>query len=183
VSSWDIIAGTVKPEGPLYDDNGAYSGMMAAELIARGGGELEIVSPERMFAPEVGGMNHVPHATAFAEHNVRVTIKTRLKSVRRECNGLVATLGSDFSEKATIKGRVAPLLVEHGTVPMDLYRELKPLSRKLGGVDYKALLRGETPTPQKNLDARFDMFRIGDAVASRNIHGGIYDALRDGVLV
>ncbi|KSV67876.1 hypothetical protein N182_06515 [Sinorhizobium sp. GL2] len=40
---------------PLYDDNGAYSGMMAAELIARGGGELEIVSPERMFAPEVGG--------------------------------------------------------------------------------------------------------------------------------
>ncbi|RAS18049.1 hypothetical protein DEU52_101288 [Ensifer adhaerens] len=184
MSSWDIIAGTVKPEGPLYDDNGAYSGMMAAELIARGGGALEIVSPERMFAPEVAGMNHVPYATAFAEHNVRVTINTRVKSVRRECNGLVATLGSDFSDKATIKGRVAPLVVEHGTVPMDdLYRELKPLSRKLGGVDYKALLRGENPTPQKNLDARFDMFRIGDAVASRNIHAGIYDAQRDGVLV
>jgi len=182
VSSWDIIAGTVKPEGPvpLYDDNGAYSGMMAAELIARGGGE-QIVSPERMFAPEVGGMNHVPYATAFAEHNVRVTINTGLKSVRRECNGLVATLGSDFSDKATIKGRVAPLVVE---VPMDdLCRELELLSRKLGGVDYKALLRGENPTPQKNLDARFDMFRIGDAVASRNIHGGIYDAQRDGVLV
>ncbi len=48
MSSWDIIAGTVKPEGPvpLYYDNGAYSGMMAAELIARGGGE-QIVSPER----------------------------------------------------------------------------------------------------------------------------------------
>ena len=66
-------------------------------------------------------MNHVPYATAFAEHNVRVTINTRVKSVRRECNGLVATLGSDFSDKATIKGRV----------------------------DYKALLRGENTTPQK----------------------------------
>ncbi|KRD68349.1 hypothetical protein BTE77_03490 [Ensifer adhaerens] len=95
-------------------------------------------------------MNHVPYATAFAEHNVRVTINTRLKSVRRECNGLVATLGSDFLDKATIKGRVAQVVVEHGTVPMDdLYRELKPLSRKLGGVDYKALLRGENTTPQK----------------------------------
>jgi len=27
------------------------------------------------------------------------------------------------------------------------------------------------------------MFRIGDAVSSRNIHAGIYDALRYGVLV
>ncbi|QRY70093.1 NADH:flavin oxidoreductase [Ensifer sp. PDNC004] len=186
VSSWDIIAGTVKPEGPvlLYDDNGAHSGMTAAELIARAGVELEIVSPERMFAPEVGGMNHVPYAAAFAEHNVRVTINTRLKTVRREGNGLVATLGSDFSDKATVERRVAQVVVEHGTMPMDdLYRELKPLSRNLGAVDYKALLRGENPIPQKNPDAGFDMFRIGDAVSSRNIHAGIYDALRYGVLV
>ena len=69
VSSWDIIAGAVKPEGPvlLYDDNGAHSGMTAAEMIAASGAELEIVSPERMFAPEIGGMNHVPYAKAFAE--------------------------------------------------------------------------------------------------------------------
>ncbi|WP_457586554.1 oxidoreductase [Ensifer canadensis] len=186
VSSWDIIAGAVKPEGPvlLYDDNGAHSGMTAAELIARAGVELEIVSPERMFAPEVGGMNHVPYAKTFADHNVRVTINTRLKSVRRDGNGLVATLGSDFSDSASSERRVAQVVVEHGTVPMDdLYRELKPLSRNLGAVDYKALLRGENPISVRNADGSFDMFRIGDAVASRNIHAGIYDALRYGVLV
>jgi hypothetical protein len=186
VSSWDIIAGAVKPEGPvlLYDDNGAHSGMTAAELIARAGVELEIVSPERMFAPEIGGMNHVPYAAAFAEKNVRVTINTRLRSVRRDGNGLIATLGSDFSEKAVVERRVAQVVVEHGTLPMDeLYRELKPLSRNLGAVDYKALLRGEDPIPQRNPAAGFDMFRIGDAVSSRNIHAGIYDALRYGVLV
>lgn len=44
-------------------------------------------------------MNHVPYARIFAEKNVRVTINTRLKSVRREGNGLVAVLGSDYSEK------------------------------------------------------------------------------------
>ncbi|MDW5314173.1 NADH:flavin oxidoreductase [Rhizobium sp. PL01] len=185
VSSWDIIAGAIKPEGPvlLYDDNGAHTGMTAAEIIAATGTELEIVSPERMFAPEIGGMNHVPYAKAFAEKNVRVTINTRLKSVRREGNQLVAVLGSDYSEKASVERRVAQVVVEHGTLPMaDLYLELKPLSRNLGAVDYKALIRQENPIRMRNPQGEFDLFRIGDAVASRNIHAGIYDALRYGVL-
>ncbi|WP_426125325.1 FAD-dependent oxidoreductase [Pararhizobium sp. PWRC1-1] len=185
VSSWDIIAGAIKPEGPvlLYDDNGAHTGMTAAEMIAATGAELEIVSPERMFAPEIGGMNHVPYAKAFAEKNVRVTINTRLKSVRREGNQLVAVLGSDYSEHASVERRVAQVVVEHGTLPMaDLYLELKPLSRNLGAVDYKALIRQENPIKIRNPDGEFDLFRIGDAVASRNIHAGIYDALRYGVL-
>ncbi|CAN7511430.1 NADH:flavin oxidoreductase [Pararhizobium sp. LjRoot235] len=185
VSSWDIIAGAIKPEGPvlLYDDNGAHTGMTAAEMIAATGAELEIVSPERMFAPEIGGMNHVPYAKAFAEKNVRVTINTRLKSVRREGNQLVAVLGSDFSETASVERRVSQVVVEHGTLPMaDLYLELKPLSRNLGAVDYKALIRQENPIRMRNPEGRFDLFRIGDAVASRNIHAGIYDALRYGVL-
>ncbi len=185
VSSWDIIAGAIKPEGPvlLYDDNGAHTGMTAAELIAASGAELEIVSPERMFAPEIGGMNHVPYAKAFAEKNVRVTINTRLKSVRREGNQLVAVLGSDYTERAAVERRVAQVVVEHGTLPMaDLYLALKPLSRNLGAVDYKALIRQENPIKTRNSDGEFDLFRIGDAVASRNIHAGIYDALRYGVL-
>ncbi len=185
ISSWDIIAGAIKPEGPvlLYDDNGAHTGMTAAEMIARSGVELEIVSPERMFAPEVGGMNHVPYARTFAEKNVRVTINTRLKSVRREGNGLVAVLGSDFSETASVERRVAQVVVEHGTLPMaDLYLELKPISRNLGAVDYKKLIRQENPIETRNPQGTFDLFRIGDAVASRNIHAGIYDALRYGVL-
>ncbi|NUS69787.1 MAG: hypothetical protein HOQ41_15655 [Ensifer adhaerens] len=60
---------------------------------------------------------------------------------------------------------------------------MTPLSRILGAVDYKALLCGEKSVLQKKLDARFDMFRTGDAVASRNIHAGIYDALRYRMLV
>lgn len=152
-------------------------------MIAATGAELEIVSPERMFAPEIGGMNHVPYARAFAEKNVRVTIDTRLKSVRREGNHLVAVLGSDFSEIVSFERRVAQVVVEHGTLPMaDLYLELKPLSRNLGAVDYKALIRQENPILTRNPEGQFDLFRIGDAVASRNIHAGIYDALRYGVL-
>ena len=179
-SSWDILAGTVKPEGPvlLFDDNGGHQGMSAAEVIANAGVELELVSPERFFAPEMGGMNHVPYAKTFAEKNVKVTINTRLASVRREGNGLVATLGSDFSD-ARVERRVAQVVVEHGTMAnADLYFELKPLSRNRGAVDYSALIARRDPLPVTDEGAQFDLLRIGDAIESRNIHAAIYDALR-----
>jgi len=180
-SSWDILAGAVKPAGPvlLFDDNGGHPGMSAAEMIAEAGVELEIVSPERFFAPEMGGMNHVPYARAFAGKGVRVTINTRLKSVRRDGNALVAVLGSDYSAEAVEERRVAQVVVEHGTAAnADLYLALKPLSRNLGAVEYKALIARKPPLPVKELQAGFDLIRIGDAVASRNIHAAIYDALR-----
>lgn len=180
-SSWDIIAGTVKPEGPvlLFDDNGAHAGMTAAEMIAKQGVELELVSPERFFAPEVGGMNLAPYGKAFARPNVRVTINTRLLSVRRDGNGLIAVLGSDYDRDARQERRVAQVVVEHATAANDeLYRALKPLSKNLGAIDYTALIDRRCPIENRNPDGRFDLVRIGDAVASRNIHAGIYDALR-----
>ncbi len=181
ISSWDILAGAVKPEGPvlLFDDNGGHPGMSAAELIANAGVELEVVSPERFFAPEMGGMNHVPYAKIFAERNVRVTINSRLKSVRREGNGLVAVLGSDYAADVLVERRVAQVVVEHGTLAnADLYLELKEQSRNMGAVDYQALIARRPPLPQTQPMAAFDLIRIGDAVESRNVHAGIYDALR-----
>lgn len=179
-SSWDILAGSVKPEGPvlLYDDNGGHPGMSAAEVIANAGVELEVVSPERFFAPEMGGMNHVPYAKTFAEWNVRVTINTKLVGVRRDGNALLATLGSDFSD-VRVERRVAQVVVEHGTMAnADLYLELKPLSRNRGAVDYAALIARRGPLLLKDEAASFDLVRIGDAVESRNIHAAVYDALR-----
>jgi NADPH-dependent 2,4-dienoyl-CoA reductase/sulfur reductase-like enzyme len=180
-SSWDILAGSTKPGDTvlLFDDNGGHPGMSAAEVIANSGSELELVSPERFFAPEIGGMNHVPYAKVFAETNARVTINTRLKSVRRDGNQLVAVLGSDYAGEAHWERRVAQVVVEHGTMAnADLYFELKPLSRNLGAVDYAALIARRQPLRQRNPDGRFDLVRIGDAVASRNIHAAIYEAYR-----
>ena len=185
-SSWDIIAGAVRPEGPvlLYDDNGGHPGMTAAELIANSGAALEVVSPERFFAPEMGGMNHVPYARTFFEKGVAVTINTKLVSVRRDGNALVATLGSDYGTQVRHERRVAQVVVEHGTLPIeDIYFDLKPRSTNLGAVDYAALIDRRPPFAVKNQEGEFVLFRIGDAVASRNIHAGIYDALRYCVLL
>lgn len=185
-SSWDIMAGSVKSAENvlLYDDNGGHQGMGAAELIANSGSKLELVSPERFFAPEMGGMNHVPYVRAFQEKGVTVTINTRLRSVRREGNQLIAELASDFADGWRGERRVDQVVVEHGTAPLDdLYLSLKPLSKNGGAVDYERLVNGGDIFPKRNVDGGFVLLRIGDAVASRNIHAAIYDGIRFGIRI
>ncbi len=185
VSSWDIISGAVKPAARVlvYDDGGAHAGMTAAEILARSGAEVEVISPERMFAPDMGGMNHVPYMKSFHETGTKITINTRVTAVRRDGNMLVATLGSDYASDMKDERRVDQVVVEHGTTPMEeLYFALKPQSRNLGAVDYTALRDGKGDLfPVKNEAGSFTLYRIGDAVHARNIHAGIYDALRYGI--
>lgn len=180
VSSWDILSGDAKPaeEVLLYDDNGAHPGMSAAEVLAEAGARLEIVSPERFFAPEIGGLNHVQYARAFQDRGVAVTINTRLRKIARAGNKLAATLGSDYSD-ATSERLVDQVVIEHGSLPLDdVYFALKEGSRNRGEVDYRALIAGRPQEIATNPEGAYQLFRIGDAVSSRNIHAAIYDALR-----
>ena len=71
------------------------------------------------------------------------------------------------------------MVVNHGTLPLDdLYHALRPVSRNGGAVGHDALISGQPQTRAPNPDGAFQLFRIGDAVNSRNIHAAIHDALR-----
>lgn len=180
VSTWDVLSGAVQPAQRvlIYDDNGAHPALQAAELLAEAGSAVEIVTPERYFAPEIGGLNHAAYAEVFHRHGVRITINARLRSVRREGNAMVANIGSDHGPER-FERVVDQVVVEHGTLPVtDLYDALRPLSLNLGEVDYDALIAARPQTVVRNPNGTFRLFRIGDAVASRNIHAAVYDALR-----
>jgi 2,4-dienoyl-CoA reductase-like NADH-dependent reductase (Old Yellow Enzyme family) len=180
VSTWDVLSGAAAPAARVlvFDDNGGHPAMQTAELMAEAGSTVEIVSPERYFAPEMGGMNHTLYAAAFHRLGVRVTINARLLAVRREGNALAAVIGSDHGPER-FERIVDQVVVEHGTLPpTELYDALRPLSRNLGEVDYTALLNGRGQAVVGNPQGRFQLFRIGDAVSSRNIHAAVYDALR-----
>jgi 2,4-dienoyl-CoA reductase-like NADH-dependent reductase (Old Yellow Enzyme family) len=181
VSGWEILAGDVKPAEDvlLFDDNGAHPGMAAAELIADAGARLELVTPERFFAPEMGGLNVVPYMQIFTERGVTITTMTRVRALKREGNKIKAVLWSPYTEADCGERIVDQVVIENGTMPLaDLYFELKHESTNRGEVDYQALIAGRAQTLRNNPDGRFQLFRIGDAVASRNIHAAIYDALR-----
>jgi hypothetical protein len=152
--------------------------MSAAEVIARSGATLEIVTPERMLAVDVGGMNHVPYARAFNETDTRITLNQRVMAIRPERGRLCVEVGSDHSPHRSVR-HVDCVVADHGTAATaDLYFELKPASSNLGAVDYGALIAGRPQALARNPGGAFQLFRIGDAVASRNIHAAIYDALR-----
>jgi len=109
---------------------------------------------------------------------VKTTVNTRLDRVERKGNRLVATLGSEYADRQTVR-EVDQVIVECGTQPLEqLYFALKPKSRNAGAVDHRALIEGRPQTIETNPNGKFMLFRIGDAVASRNIHAAIYDGLR-----
>ena len=180
VTSWDILSGDAAPGSKtlVYDDNGGHPALQAAELLAEARTQVEIITPERFFAPEIGGLNHVAYAQIFQRHDVTITLNTRVRSIRRDGNKLVAKLASDYGPFDQER-HVDQVVVEHGTLPLDdLYFELKPNSLNSGAVDYRAMIAGRPQEVVSNPNGGFRLWRIGDAVSSRNVHAAIYDALR-----
>ncbi|WP_272914495.1 FAD-dependent oxidoreductase [Ornithinimicrobium cavernae] len=178
--TWDVMDGSVRADGEVlvYDDNGAEPGLEATEKLARAGARVTYVTPERTVAPLVGSMNSPAYLAALAEHDVTVTLAQRLVAVRRTGGRLTAHLYSEYADRH-LEQTVDRVVVEHGTLPNDeLYRDLAPGSSNLGEVDYEALLSGRTQEVRADREGRYQLFRIGDAVASRNVHAAIYDALR-----
>ena len=180
VSAWDIISGDVKPGSNvlIFDDAGDHAGLQAAEVIANASAKVEIMTPDRSFAPEVMAMNLVPYMRSLQKLDVTFTVTFRLRAVEKSANHLVAHVGSDYGGVAKQR-TVDQVVINHGTIPLDeLYFELKPASTNLGELSHDLLIAGEAQSVVRNPGGKFQLFRIGDAVAARNTHAAIYDALR-----
>jgi N-methyl-L-proline demethylase len=180
VSSWDIISGDVKPGTNvlIFDDAGDHAALQAADVIAKSGARVEIMTPDRTFAPEVMAMNLVPYMRTLQKLNTIFTVTYELESVARQGNMLKCTVGSHYGG-VNQERLVDQVVINHGTIPLDeLYFQLKPLSSNLGAVDYEALIAGRAQAVRTNPGGAFQLFRIGDAVEARNTHAAIYDALR-----
>ena len=180
VSAWDIIAGDVKPAARvlIYDESGDHPALQAAEIAASAGSKVEVMTPDRTFAPDIMGMNLVPYMRSLQDKDVTMTVARRLLGVERNGNVLTATIGTDYSDH-THQADYDQVVVNYGTLPLDdLYHDLRPLSRNGGAVDHDALIDGRPQTVVRNPEGRFQLFRIGDAVSARNTHAAIYDALR-----
>jgi 2,4-dienoyl-CoA reductase-like NADH-dependent reductase (Old Yellow Enzyme family)/thioredoxin reductase len=179
-TTWDVLTGAVAPgENVLvYDDNGQHQALSCAEFLATRKALVELVAPGRMIGEEVGATNIAIHLRELGRHNVILTPGHRLFEISREGNKLVAALRNEFSlqEEERVVDQV---VAEHGTLPSDeLYFALKPLSRNLGQIDLAMLSEGQPQDLTLNPNGRFALFRVGDAVASRNIHAALFDSLR-----
>ena len=179
-TSWDIIAGDVKPAQSIliYDESGDHAALQAAEVAANAGAKIEIMTPDRTFSAGVMAMNLVPYMRSLQDKDTTFTVARRLLGVELRGNKLEAQIGTDYSDHSDIQ-EYDQVVVNYGTLPLDeLYFDLKNLSSNGGAVDHDALVNGHPQNIVKNTDSQFQLFRIGDAVSARNTHAAIYDALR-----
>ncbi len=176
LSTWDVLRGErLSGSVLLYDGLGQHQGPSVAEVLARSGALVELATLDRMPAEEVGTTNQPIHLRELYRHGVVLSPNLELTEVYPENNRLVAVLRNTMTDEEEER-LVDHVVTELGTDAEDgLYFDLKPDSANHGVIDLDALLAGK---PQPRPGSGFTLYRIGDAVAGRNIHAAIYDALR-----
>jgi 2,4-dienoyl-CoA reductase-like NADH-dependent reductase (Old Yellow Enzyme family) len=181
-SVWDAVSGNAALAADIlvYDGTGRHPAPQFAELATRQGRQVALVSLDAHLAMELTYAERAIWKKRLYELGVPMTFDHQLEKVERRGNRLTATFRNILTE-GTIERTADQIVVEHGTLPADaLYHELRALSVNDGVTDIDALLdlraqpRGEGPNDG------FELHRIGDAVASRNIHTAVLDALRLG---
>ena len=180
VSVWDVLGGQVEPgaEVLVFDDHGDHQGPSVVDYLASRGSSVELATPDRLTAHEVGATNYPVYLASFYAKGVTLTPDRRLRSVERDGNRLRAVLRNEYTDADETR-LVDQVVVEHGTLPAaELFHELAPLARNEGELDIEALIAGRPQAVASNPDGEFMLFRVGDAVASRNIHAAIHDSLR-----
>ena len=180
-TSWDIISGDVKlAENILiYDEAGDHTAMQSAEIAIEKGSTVEFMTPDRLISSEIMGMNLTPYLKNLQNKKITYSIAKRLIDVSIKGNKLNATIGSDYDENFKHSSTYDQIFLNYGVKPLDeLYFNLVSFSKNEGEVNYTKFIKGEIQNIIKNKNNKFNLYRIGDAVSSRNIHAAIYDALR-----
>jgi hypothetical protein len=112
---------------------------------------------------------------------VPVRAHLQLVEVRRGDAGALRAIFRHQLTDELVEMEAEQIVVERGTISVaDLFEESRAHSLNDGQLDLAAFARGAAqPVLQDaNGDARFHLYRIGDAAASRDIHTAIYDAYR-----
>jgi 2,4-dienoyl-CoA reductase-like NADH-dependent reductase (Old Yellow Enzyme family) len=162
----------------VFDDHGDHQALSCAQALAENGANVELVTPDRAVGEELGISNAAIYYAAFANLGIRTTLNTRLRAVRRSGHRLSVTIKNDYGGSTETR-TVDTVIVEHGVRPLEsLYFALKPDSINHGEVDLNALADGRLVHVIRNARGSYRLYRVGDAVASRNVHAAMYDALR-----
>ena len=176
-SVWDAIGGTVAlgSELIIYDGTGRHPAPQVAELAARDGRQVSLVSIDGQLAQELTYVDRVVWKKRMYELAVPTTFDHEIVKVERKGNRLVATFRNLITQ-ALVERAADQIIVEHGTRPADeLYRALRGASANDGVTDLPALLARQPQPRSIRPEAAFELHRVGDAVASRNVHAAILE--------
>ncbi len=178
-STWDVLEAPAKFSGRvlLYDGIGTASAASCADVLVENNVELEFVTHMRSLMQGVMKLDQPKYLRALYDADVRMTTDHRLLSVDRSGEHYRAELCNDLTGRC-VDRIVDAVIVENGTVPNDhIWLGLRDGSQNNGVTDVDALA-ADRPQPGEADQSSYRLYRVGDAVSSRDIHTAIYDSLR-----
>lgn len=176
-SAWDVLAGNAQPASDVVvaDGTGRNVALGAAEICRQQGAAVQFLTIDDVIAAEQPYGERVTWRKWARSGQLPVRTEEKLIKVRRDNNKLIATFRSELTDEVT-EISTAQVIYDYGTTPMDeLYHDLRDQSRNNGVTDLAQWAAGKFDS---DVTDGFVLHRIGDAVASRNIHAAINDALR-----
>ncbi len=180
-TTWDVLSGQVAVGDNVlfYDDEGGTEALSSADFIAGKAKSLEIVDARaragrRCRRVELSGL--LQGVLSGQGHDDLEPAPQRL-APRRATRSWPASTTPMTSRWWS--GEVDQVIACHGALPADgIYFGLKDGSRNRGEIDQAAMIDCKPQEIATNPAGTYQLFRVGDAVASRNIHAAIYDSLR-----
>ncbi|RKF14167.1 N-methylproline demethylase [Roseovarius spongiae] len=177
LSAWDVIGGQAKPAPRVlvWDGTGRHPAPMAAKLAQEAGSEVVFATIDAGVAQDLTYAETTRWRTEFSRAGLAPLTDLRLVSVARAANRLTATLLNELTREE-MRIDVDQVVVDMGTVPdNEMFDALRIDAANDGVTDIGALIDRR---PQPRGRAGYELHRIGDAQASRNVHAAIYDAFR-----
>ncbi|HYI06092.1 MAG TPA: FAD-dependent oxidoreductase, partial [Reyranella sp.] len=166
-SIWDALTGHVQlgAEIIVYDGTGRHPAPQLAEFAAAEGRQVAIVSIDAQLAQELTYAERAIWKKRIYELGLPVVFDHQIEQVERRGNRIAATF-RNLMTGATIERSADQIIVEHGTIPADtLYHELRSRAANDGVTDLDALLAMRPQPTDLRREGRFELHRIGDAVA------------------
>ncbi|WP_300010612.1 NADH:flavin oxidoreductase [uncultured Roseobacter sp.] len=180
VSSWDVLGGNVRVSGDvlLWDMLGDQPAAVAADYMSDHSAQLIFATPDTRPLTELGPTTQSVALKNLYEREVRFIPNTEVQRVERDGNRKAVTLLNTLTG-ATWRQVFDHVVFETGCKPMDdLYFDLVGQSSNAGQLDLRKFARGIVEFPSAHSDSSFALVRLGDAVASRNLHAALFDANR-----
>lgn len=179
VNVWDFIA-TPIPRGDdviVYDGTGRHPAPQAAEAARMAGRNVSLFSIDGSIAQELSYAERIIWKKKMYSLGVSMQFDHELVHLRQKGNRTCAVF-RNMATQELVEREADHIVVEHGTEPLDeLYLELRGESVNDGVTDLHRLVAAEQQLQPPTM-AGFELYRVGDAVASRNIHSAILDSLR-----
>jgi 2,4-dienoyl-CoA reductase-like NADH-dependent reductase (Old Yellow Enzyme family) len=178
-TAWEALDDSVPLADDIivYDGTGRHPALIVAEKARMAGKSVRLYTLDDHMGMDLVSPEQTIWKRRSYEIDLPLNFDRRLAGVEKVGNRLRATFVNDLTGSVETE-EADQVIVEHGTVPADAaYQALRAGSANAGVTDLDALVAGR-PQPIAAGANGPVLHRIGDAVASRNIHMAILDSLR-----